>query len=741
MSLISTLQRTESGQGNEQQQITSKRVASVYQQDGKPLSKEALYRYKLKYNNFQSQKPNSEEQEQELKAKRIKNGNIAAKLAVINVASEKENFSEIAAKRDSPEEHYRRLLVHPNASQIAATKSHNSIEKRSAHTKEKPVTNNSTLFSHETLVSAANKATKNGSMQRTSSGSMKMDFSKLKTVASETDSSAAAIQAKKFNLSKLLPQATKNAEKLEFQRQVSNIPIPIQGLKTKNEFDPLVHSKYEISTLSTLASKLADERVLASVKNMRSPKDAQQELFTNEAWNEIAVKMVLQNKQQILDSLKEKQDGYNSQVAAGSVKTGKNGRIYKLGDIGAKGNPEALISLGNGLTLTQGEVTKLASKVMLPLLSTIDADTKKQLIKQAEIDEEKRTFKVETVAYKEDNHRQVKREKAREVYEKKKQREEDKLVSKQEKLENKGEKLNMTEVLQKVKEHNDLINSNMEKIDVFAVDEAKQTGKISELSTGLEEIETVLKGLQDNLAEIEESQKATGVSAKDIQKNKYAHQLISSKIFRDETQKDSTLASLSLEKARMEDLSQKVALLESSNTHLQSSIDLNLKKLDYLKDLGRADKEKSELLANLKRENQINLRSKQVFIRSNFNKNLDDIIAKVKEEDDQDLKLASEHDESKRLERSKHKHFFENVKGALEETKAVSKIKGTTVKVDTEPKIEEAVPENAETEKEHDDVELDTNTITEDDEAENSSALVPPPISPEGTESNLKEVL
>ncbi|KAL6928976.1 hypothetical protein ACO0SA_002310 [Hanseniaspora valbyensis] len=756
MSLISTLQRTDSVQESEQQQPVTKRVPSVYQQDGKPLSKEALYRYKLKYNNFQIQNANSEDQEQELQAKRIKNGNIAAKLAVQNTASEKENLSEIAAKRNSPEEHYKRLLVHPNASQIAATRSHSLVSKKSASPKAKSATNNTSLFSHDSLVNAANKAAtksqyqvgRNGSLQTSAISSKKMDLSKLKTVASEEDVENSVVENKKFNLSKLMPQAIKNAENFESKRKVSNIPIPIQGLKTKHEFDPLVQSKYEIDSLTVLASKLADERVLDSVNTIKKGKNDEKALFTNEEWNKIAVELVMKNKEQILSDLKDKQSSYESQAAPESVKTGKNGRIYKLGDIGAKNKPEAVISLGNGLTLTQGEVTKLASKLMLPLLTTIDSDTKRQLIKQAEINEDKKTYKVETVVYKEDSQRQSKREKARETYEKKQQRAEDKLESQQEKLERKGEKVDMSLVLQRIKDQNDTIKSNLEKIDVIAIDQAKQNAKVNELNTGLNEVEIVLKDLHGELEKLTESEKSDTITPKEIQKNKYTYQL------------GFLIASLSLEKSRIEDLAQKVTLLETSNDHLQSSIDVNLNKIDHLKGLGRSDKEKNELLANLRRENQINLRSKQIFIRSHFNKNLDEIIALVKSEDDSDVKKASEEDKAKDLERIEHKHFLKDVNEAITERKALSKVKPTVeeslnddaianseepVNDETVEKTEEPVNDNVvETKKDNADLELASNNVTEDDdeeEADNTSELVPPALNPEEDGSNFKEVL
>ncbi|XBW37121.1 hypothetical protein QEN19_002699 [Hanseniaspora menglaensis] len=744
MSLISTLQRPETTAENVTQ-TTQKRFPSVYQQDGKPLSKEALYRYKLKYNNFQVDAAD----EEDYKTQKAVNGNIAAKLAVQKTESEKEQQKQALSHRDTPEEHYKRLLVHPKASLIAASKSHSLVEKKQSSVSSIKTTDSSTLFSHKSLVNAANMAAKksqyevdkNGNLRTSSISAQKMDLSKLKTVASEEKLESEKIaENKKFNLAKLIPQATKNAESLQSQRKGSNIPIPIMGLKTKHEFDPLVTSKYEIDSLTTLALKLADERVLKASKSVNNGKIQESSLFTNEEWNKIAVELVMQNKEQILGDLKSKQSDYENLAAPYSVKTGKDGRIYKLGDIGANNSPEALISLGNGLTLTQGEVTKLASKLMLPLLSNINADTKRQLIKQAEIDEDKRTFKVETVAYKEDFYTQQKREKSRELYEKKTQRKEDKLVSQVEKLEQKGTKVDMSAVLDEIKRSNDVIKVKLEKLDVIAVSEAKQTSKIEELNTGLNEVETVLSGLHSELNKLSDFEKESGVTSKQIQKNKYSYQLISSKIFKHEAQRDALAGSLSLEKSKLEDLAQQTALLQSSNEHLQDSIDKNLDKLDHLKELGKDDKDRNELLANLRKENKINLRSKQIFIRSSFNKNLEEIIAKVKEEADLDLKNDAEEVKAKDLERKNYKKLFSDVNDDLEDRKAISNVTASHTVEEEQEEIKDETEEKAESKKEDEDFNLENITDEEEDNEENASELVPPPVAAKGAESSLTEI-
>lgn len=737
MSLVPALQRTDSNQESSQ---TSKRISSVYQQDGQPLSKEALYRYKLKYNNFNV--GNNQEDEQDIKANRARSGSIAAKLAVKNVSEKKVNDSLDEAHKASPEEQYKRLLVQPDASLLAATKSHKFSTKKSSpslETTNKVSRNNSTLFSHEKLASAANQASKNREYSITSNGKLntsdaskrKLDLSRLKNVATEDNLINESSTNKKFNLSKLIPQATKNAETLEAQKTISNIPIPIQGLKTKNEFDPLVSSKYEIDTLTQLASKLADERIKDSFKSYKGGKHGEKALFTNEEWNKLAVQAVMERKQEILDDLKSKQSSYEQLADPKSVKVGETGRIYKLGDIGTENNPDSLIVLGNGLTLTQGEVTKLANKLMLPLLTQIDSDTKRQLITQAEIDEDKRTFKVETKHYKEDSRVQEKREKARESYEKKIQRQEDKIVSKDEKLQQKGFKVDMSGVLLDIQNHNNDIKSNLKKIDVLSIDQVKQETAIKQLKTGIDEVEQNLKSLKDEVEHLQKSNEDSGISAKDVQKNKYSLQVLNSKILKHKSQRSSLLSSLALEKSKLEDLSQKIILHQTSNDHLQSAIDIDLDKFEHLQELGKADKERSTLLNNLKRENQINLRSKAIFIRSSFNKNLDDIIAKVKAEDEADLTQAENLNVDEASARREHKSLYDTVNKEIKERKEDKHI---PMDLDEEYKDFEPDNEVEGTEEKADDNEENS---LENEEADVESELSPP----QQQEGHLKEIL
>ncbi|KAL6933771.1 uncharacterized protein HGUI_00052 [Hanseniaspora guilliermondii] len=737
MSLVPALQRTDSNQESSQ---TSKRISSVYQQDGQPLSKEALYRYKLKYNNFNV--GNNQEDEQDIKANRARSGSIAAKLAVKNVSEKKVNDSLDEAHKASPEEQYKRLLVQPDASLLAATKSHKFSTKKSSpslETTNKVSRNNSTLFSHEKLASAANQASKNREYSITSNGKLntsdaskrKLDLSRLKNVATEDNLINESSTNKKFNLSKLIPQATKNAETLEAQKTISNIPIPIQGLKTKNEFDPLVSSKYEIDTLTQLASKLADERIKDSFKSYKGGKHGEKALFTNEEWNKLAVQAVMERKQEILDDLKSKQSSYEQLADPKSVKVGETGRIYKLGDIGTENNPDSLIVLGNGLTLTQGEVTKLANKLMLPLLTQIDSDTKRQLITQAEIDEDKRTFKVETKHYKEDSRVQEKREKARESYEKKIQRQEDKIVSKDEKLQQKGFKVDMSDVLLDIQNHNNDIKSNLKKIDVLSIDQVKQETAIKQLKTGIDEVEQNLKSLKDEVEHLQKSNEDSGISAKDVQKNKYSLQVLNSKILKHKSQRSSLLSSLALEKSKLEDLSQKIILHQTSNDHLQSAIDIDLDKFEHLQELGKADKERSTLLNNLKRENQINLRSKAIFIRSSFNKNLDDIIAKVKAEDEADLTQAENLNVDEASARREHKSLYDTVNKEIKERKEDKHI---PMDLDEEYKDFEPDNEVEGTEEKADDNEENS---LENEEADVESELSPP----QQQEGHLKEIL
>lgn len=742
MSLVPALQRTDSNQESSQ---NTKRISSVYQQDGQPLSKEALYRYKMKYNNFTV--GSNQEDEQDVKANRARSGSIAAKLAVKNVSEKKASNSLEEAHKASPEEQYKRLLVQPDASLLAATKSHKSSTKKSSPSLEatnKVSRNNSTLFSQETLASAANQATKNREYSITSTGQLntsevskrKLDLSRLKNVA--TEDTVASETNKKFNLSKLIPQATKKAEALESQKTISNIPIPVQGLKTKNEFDPLVSSKYEIDTLTQLASKLADDRIKDSFKSYKGGKHGEKALFTNEEWNKLAVRAVMERKQEILDDLKSKQSSYEQQADPKSVKVGETGRIYKLGDIGTENRPEALIVLGNGLTLTQGEVTKLANKLMLPLLTQIDSDTKRQLIKQSEIDEDKRTFKVENKHYKEESRVQEKREKARESYEKKIQRQEDKIVSKDEKLQQKGFKIDMSDVLLDIQKHNNGIKDNLKKIDVLSIDQVKQETAIKQLDTGIAEVDQNLKSLKDEVEQLEKANEESGISAKDVQKNKYSLQVLNSKILKHKSQKSSLLSSLALEKSKLEDLSQKVILHQTSNDHLQSAIDIDLDKFEHLQELGKADKERSTLLNNLKRENQINLRSKAIFIRSSFNKNLDDIIAKVKEEDEADLAKADDLNVKDASARREHKSLYNTVHGEIKERKEDKHIPMDLDEEykDVEPENEVADGEEKVDEEEEKVDDAEENSI-ENEDADLESELTPP----EQQEGHLKEIL
>lgn len=732
MSLVPALQRTDTNQESSQ---NTKRISSVYQQDGQPLSKEALYRYKMKYNNFNV--GNTQEDEQEVKANRARSGSIAAKLAVKNVSEKKASDSVEEAQKASPEEQYKRLLVQPDASLLAATNSHKSSTKKtspSLESTQKVSRNNSTLFSQETLASAANQASKNKEYSITSTGQLntsevskrKLDLSRLRNVAAED--TVAAETNKKFNLSKLIPQATKRAEALESQKTISNIPIPVQGLKTKNEFDPLVSSKYEIDTLTQLASKLADERIRDSFKSYKGGKHGERALFTNEEWNKLAVRAVMERKQEILDDLKSKQSSYEQQADPKSVKVGETGRIYKLGDIGSANCPEAPIVLGNGLTLTQSEVTKLANKLMLPLLTQIDSDTKRQLITQAEIDEDKRTFKVENKHYKEESRTQEKREKARESYEKKIQRQEDKIVSKDEKLQQKGFKVDMSDVLLDIQKHNNGIKNNLKKIDVLSIDQVKQETAIKQLETGIDEVDQKLKSLKDEVEQLEETNKDSTTSTKDIQKNKYSLQVLNSKILKHKSQKSSLLSSLALEKSKLEDLSQKVILHQTSNDHLQSAIDIDLDKFEHLQDLGKADKERAALLNNLKRENQINLRSKAIFIRSSFNKNLDDIIAKVKAEDEADLANADNLNTKDASARREHKSLYNTVHEEIKERKD-----GKHIPMDLDQEYKDAEPENEACDVEE---KVDEENIDNED-ADLESELTPP----EQQEGHLKEIL
>lgn len=745
MSLVPALQRTDSNQETTQ---TSKRISSVYQQDGQPLSKEALYRYKLKYNNFNI--GDNQDDEQDVRANRARSGSIAAKLAVKNVSEKKANETLDEAHRATPEEQYKRLLVQSDASLLAASKSHKSSTNKktspSLESANKVSRNNSTLFSQDKLISAANQAAKNreysidsqGYLNTSASSKKKLDLSRLKNVATDDELATESTTVnKKFNLSKLIPQATKNAQNLESRTTISNIPIPIQGLKTKNEFAPLVNSKYEIDSLTQLASKLADERITDTYKSYKGGKHGEKALFTNEEWNKLAVKAVMERKQEILDDLKSKQSAYEQLSDPKSVKVGDTGRIYKLGDVGAQNSPDSLIVLGSGLTLTQGEVTKLANKLMLPLLTQIDSDTKRQLITQAEIDEDKQTFKVENQQFKEETRTQQKRENAREVYEKKIQRQEDKLVSKDEKLQQKGFKINMSDVLLDIQKHNNAIKKNLKKIDVITIDQVKQQSTIHQLETGIDEVEQKLKSLKEETKELESANESSGISAKDIQKNKYALQVLSSKILKHKSQKAGILSSLSLEKSKLEDLNQKVILHQTSNDQLQSAIDINLDKFEHLQGLGKADKEKSGILANLRRENQINLRSKAIFIRSSFNKNLDDIIAKVKEEDEADLAKAEDHSVSEAAARKEHKALYETVNGEIKERKEAKHIPADLNEEYGDAEEVEPVQEEESSVKDAEDLKEDL----EQESFGNEDGDVESELTPSPQQDHLKEVL
>lgn len=735
MSLVPALQRTDSNQETSQ----SKRFSSVYQQDGQPLSKEALYRYKLKYNTFNVANSQDQDDEQDIKANRARSGSIAAKLAVKNISDKKANESLNEAHRATPEEQYKRLLVQSDASLLAASKSHKSSTTKktspSLEATNKVSRNNSTLFSQDKLISAANQAAKNreyaldsqGNLNTSDSSKRKMDLSRLKNVATDEDlTNESSSTSKKFNLSKLIPQATKNAQNMEAQSLGSNVPIPIQGLKTKNEFDPLITSKYEIDSLTQLASKLADERIKDSYKNYKGGKHGEQALFTNEEWNKLAVKAVMERKEEILSDLKSKQSAYEQLADPKSVKVGQTGRIYKLGDIGTENDPDSLIVLGSGLTLTQGEVTRLANKLMLPLLTQIDSDTKRQLITQAEIDEDKQTFKVETLHYKEETRTQEKREKAREAYEKKIQRQEDKIVSKDEKLQQKGFKVNMSDVLLDIQKHNNDIKKNMKKIDVITIDQVKQQSTIHQLETGVQEVEDKLRSLKGEIKELEGANESSNISAKDIQKNKYSLQVLNSKYLKHKSQRAGLLASLSLEKSKLEDLNQKVILHQTSNDQLQSAIDINLDKFEHLQGLGKADKERSAMLANLRRENQINLRSKAIFIRSSFNKNLDDIIAKVKAEDEADLAKADDDTANAAAARREHKALYDTVNEEIKERK-----ESKHIPADLEEEYKDEVEEKEPVEEE-----VEDNSVV-DESADVESELTPP----QQEEGHLKEVL
>ncbi|CDO95402.1 unnamed protein product [Kluyveromyces dobzhanskii CBS 2104] len=369
MSLVSAVTGDEANESNGKEQ------SSVYQTSGKPLSKEALYRAKLKYGVYQSP------------GQTLPSG-------VVNGKHASDAAANLANSNKTTIEAYKRLL-NPNAS-IAASAA--TTPKKAVQ----PTGNSTPSFAASSAASAAPKAARSRASSSAST-----------TAPSFVSSSAGSpLNSKipKMDITKVLAGAERNAaesahlrtnpEKVSYVKGVPNRSAGkaagasfsltsdiVSNLPTKKEY---IQSAEKESHATEWAQK-----AVAALKDFNPNEAADKENKEREEKRNIIIKQLTSetvlskaklNAQQRLDSIdrdtSQKAIFRNVDFNKAAVLIAQQNQTKNRSASAATANK---VNLGGGLWLAPGDIDNIAKGLIAPVLDEVDQRTGAQLAMDVDI--------------------------------------------------------------------------------------------------------------------------------------------------------------------------------------------------------------------------------------------------------------------------------------------------------------------------------------------------------------------
>lgn len=404
MSLVSAIPGDEASE-----ESGSEQHASVYQRSGKPLSREALYRAKLKYGVYQSP------------AQGLKAGVVDSKQASDAAAN-------IANKNKTTIEAYKRLL-NPNASKAASALSASVIgEQKSAPVQQNDVPS---VAASSAAVAAPKKVSSRASSHVGPAPNLGVGRSRASSNAAASATATASLTANsptpvtqsptsKMNFTKVLAGAERNAAEMVHNRINPDKVTYVKGISDRN-VGKAADASFSLTSdfVSRLPTKLdyveAAEKESHSVewaqKAVAALKDFNPDDVTDPHWREreeqrnkliksLSSEAVLNkaryNAQQRLDTIDRetsykaifRNDEYNRAAVAVAQENLKKTRS-------ADAVTANKVNLGGGLWLAPGDIDNIAKGLIAPVLDEVDQRTGAQRAMDADIAKRDQEYRVQ----------------------------------------------------------------------------------------------------------------------------------------------------------------------------------------------------------------------------------------------------------------------------------------------------------------------------------------------------------
>ncbi|SCV05691.1 LANO_0H13058g1_1 [Lachancea nothofagi CBS 11611] len=344
----------------------STRQSQVYRKDGKPLSKEALYRAKQKYGVYQSP------------ARSTGTGVSDAKMASDVAAN-------LANNNRTTIEAYKRLMVDSDASKAAT-----AVSSRS---RASSVSSNVTAVSDKRSTSAATKALAAKPVEvPVTTNKLGMDMSK---VLSGAEAAAGKRMGIRSNPEKIVYVHSKDSAKAA-ERSFSLTPEIMDKISTKGQLEAEAE-------LEADPKKYASQAAYA-VRDFNPNEKAEKELLEREKRKQAyfgmltspqVLAMAKTNAQFKLDSM--------DKAAPGSLY--RNAEFNKLAVALAQKNSSqrsvhsGKINMGGGLWLSQADVQNIAQGLITPVLDEVDSRALQQRAMDEDIKQRKIDYKDQNTAW------------------------------------------------------------------------------------------------------------------------------------------------------------------------------------------------------------------------------------------------------------------------------------------------------------------------------------------------------
>ncbi|KAL6947113.1 hypothetical protein ACO0QE_001982 [Hanseniaspora vineae] len=625
----------------------SYKTPNVYQVDGKPLSKEALYKAKLKYGFYQSPAI----QQSTGFADTQKSSNKAASLAAQHYYSSVLTHVQDEEHHLTKEEQYKRLLTSTTPSLKSTTSTDanrtlfdtqtlqkvakQAIQKKTPKTKSQKKTHTVVQAELPTKISTGNI-----NLSKVLTGAERNAHKRI-AKASGIDDQGVAVGNKNLKFNYYIKR--ENQQTMEFKHQVLGKGVPewyAQANKAAASAVDQFHDQldYKLDSKGEKYAHVAAEKSGPILRKEREEEEAKRDLYLNAHAHShvlaLARESVLKQMNAMEFEAVSKRDP--SLVLFSNEEFNKAAVEYVTKKYDANEQARLLkknkVDLGGGLLLSQKELDEIAYKIVSPLLREIDSKTVEQRRKDQEIASKTRYNKEETKLYKLNKKDQQERERARTAFEKQHVKEEETLNKELVKIEKTGELINIPDLLQQIKSHNDEINKILEddedlttKIESFEKDIAAHKATIDEITKDIK----TKKAAKDKVLTTTPSNE--GVTGEPL--NKYDYQVYDNEVVMKQVEQAREQAFVIIQQKNLENHKHDLELNEKVKQTLQQEIDVKLEKLKNLEDLGTKSKEKYNLLDKLKEENHVNIVSRGLYIRSTFGKDLDTLIAQEKQKE------------------------------------------------------------------------------------------------------------